>query len=201
MIVKTKTNLDFHNVLRSAWLKLPDGVGILWAYRFLLSEKLKSRVTGVDFLRRFLELNVDKKFKVYLLGAEDGVAKNLAELYVESNIVGYSCASSSLESEHDVIDQINLTGADILFVAFGAPTQEMWINRNIHKLETVKIGMGVGGAFDFLTGKAKRSPLVFRKVGLEWLWRLIREPKRLMRIINATVVFPWYVLKEKLRWN
>jgi N-acetylglucosaminyldiphosphoundecaprenol N-acetyl-beta-D-mannosaminyltransferase len=83
-----------------------------------------------------------------------------------------------------------MASPDILFVALGAPKQERWIFENLNKLESVKLAMGVGGAFDFLSGKTKRAPLWMRKIGLEWFWRLIIEPRRVKRIIDAVIVFP-----------
>jgi N-acetylglucosaminyldiphosphoundecaprenol N-acetyl-beta-D-mannosaminyltransferase len=82
----------------------------------------------------------------------------------------------------------------MLFVAFGAPNQELWIARNLAKMPSVKVAMGVGGAFDFIAGKQKRAPQIFRSLGLEWLYRLMREPRRIVRIINAVVVFPFLVI-------
>ena len=88
---------------------------------------------------------------------------------------------------------------DILFVAYGSPHQEFWIHRNLFKLNSVKVAIGVGGTFDFYAGKRKRAPKWMQKIGLEWLWRLTGEPKRLSRIWNATFVFARLVAKEKIK--
>jgi len=84
-------------------------------------------------------------------------------------------------------------------VALGAPRQEKWIAENLAKVPSVKVAIGVGGAFDFLSGKIRRAPVFMQKMGLEWFWRLMQEPKRLPRIFNAVIVFLWLVLREKIK--
>ncbi|MFZ2969979.1 MAG: WecB/TagA/CpsF family glycosyltransferase [Minisyncoccia bacterium] len=96
-----------------------------------------------------------------------------------------------------LIQRINNAQPDIIFVAFGAPKQEKWIYENIKKIPSVKLAIGVGGSFDFISGKVKRAPLILRKIGLEWLWRLMLEPRRIGRIFNATVKFGLLILKNK----
>ena len=96
-----------------------------------------------------------------------------------------------------LIRRINNAQPEILFVALGAPKQEIWIYENLKKMPSVKLAMGVGGSFDFISGRIKRAPLIFQRLGLEWLWRLILEPRRIKRIYNATAKFGWVVLKNK----
>jgi N-acetylglucosaminyldiphosphoundecaprenol N-acetyl-beta-D-mannosaminyltransferase len=98
-----------------------------------------------------------------------------------------------------VIKKINDSGANILLVAFGQVKQEIWIKDNLPLMPSVKVGIGIGGTFDYLTGKIKRPPAWLRRVGLEWSYRLIIMPSRAGRIYNATVKFTWLVLKEKLK--
>ncbi len=97
---------------------------------------------------------------------------------------------------NNLIQRINKTQPDIIFIAFGAPKQEEWICENLKKMPSVKLAIGVGGSFDFVSGKVKRAPLILQKLGLEWLWRLILEPRRIKRIYNATVKFCWLVLRK-----
>ena len=99
--------------------------------------------------------------------------------------------------ENDLLKKINGVRPDILFVAFGMGKQEKWLYENIAQLPSVKIGMGVGGAFDFISGKVKRAPLLMRKIGLEWVYRLWQEPSRIFRIINATATFLFYHLIKR----
>ena len=98
-----------------------------------------------------------------------------------------------------IIEHINAVKPEILFVALGHGKQERWIFKNLEKLPSVKIAMGVGGAFDFFSGRIKRAPLIMQEAGLEWLWRLILEPSRYKRIWKAVIVFPIYCLMEKIK--
>ncbi len=102
-----------------------------------------------------------------------------------------------LENE-EIIKNINESNANILFVAFGMNKQECWISENLAKMPNIRIAMGVGGSFDYLSGIVRRAPCFLRKIGLEWLYRLIKQPQRLGRIFNATVVFTYIVLKNKI---
>lgn len=97
-----------------------------------------------------------------------------------------------------VLDSINESKAEILFVAFGMGKQEKWIYENLSKLPNITVVMGVGGSFDFISGKIKRAPLFLRKLGLEWVYRLIQQPRRIGRILNATIKFTYLVLRSKI---
>ncbi|MEA3272166.1 MAG: WecB/TagA/CpsF family glycosyltransferase, partial [Patescibacteria group bacterium] len=98
----------------------------------------------------------------------------------------------------NLLAKINFARPDIIFVAFGHGKQEKWIAENLNKLPSVKIAMGIGGAFDFISGKAKRAPTIFQRAGLEWFWRLIKEPQRYKRIYNATIKFGLLCLSDKI---
>lgn len=183
--VEASQNSKFKEALQSAWLNLPDSTGVK------LASGVKQRLTGVDMTMRFLAQNKD--FKVFLLGGADGVAKEVASRY--ENIVGYSSAPAS---DVGLVDEIVSSGAEVLFVAFGAPKQELWLAENVAKLKGVKLAFGVGGTFDFIVGKQKRAPWVMRKLGLEWLFRFYKNPKRAKRMYNALVKFPILVMKNKV---
>lgn len=185
MYVEAAQNPEFAKALQSAWLNLPDSTGVK------LASGVKQRLTGVDTTIRFLTKNKD--FKVFLLGGEDGVAKEVASKF--ENIVGYSSAPAS---DAGLVQEIADSGAEVLFVAFGAPKQELWLAENAAKLKGVKLAFGVGGTFDFIVGKQKRAPWLMRKIGLEWLFRFYKDPKRAKRMFNALVRFPWLVLKSKI---
>ena len=101
----------------------------------------------------------------------------------------------------ELIQRINRTKPDIILVAFGSPKQEEWIYENLKKIPSVRLAVGVGGSFDFISGKIKRAPLIFQKLWLEWLWRLILEPQRIRRIYNATVKFSWLILKKSFKYR
>lgn len=207
---------NYAEILRQADLSIPDGFGILWADRFLQGRKnffrwlwtlvtpqftpiessFPERVTGTDVMMEFCERY--PKRKIFLLGASEAVNEKLTQLLRSRGvkIVGNFSGSDSVALEMNIVERINHSKAEVLFVAFGAPKQERWISRNFGKLKTIHVAMGIGGAFDFLAGTKKRAPAWMRKIGLEWLYRLMKEPKRVRRIVNATVVFPWRVYRS-----
>lgn len=158
---------------------------------------LPERVTGTDMMQALCQ-KVTPETKIFLLGAGEGVAKIAAEKMQKIrklNIVGAYCGNAGTQQEKNIQKMINEVEPDLLFVAFGAPKQEFWIERNLPYLTTVKVIMGVGGAFDFIAGIRKRAPKIFQKLGIEWLFRLIIQPSRWLRIFNATIKFPLTVLK------
>lgn len=172
---------------------------------------IKERLAGSDLIWEISELASRKGYSVFFLGGGEGIAektaKKIKEKYPSLKIAGFYPGSPS-ESEK-IIKMINDCGADILFVAWGAPKQDKWIAQNLRKFKTVKIAMGVGGSFDFVVGevkyygksgkeKVKRAPFVLRKMGLEWLWRFLTQPWRWERIIQAVPVFIFQVVKYKI---
>lgn len=163
---------------------------------------IPERVTGSDLLEEIARLAAEKDWKIFLLGAEDNVAQKTAEQLKENfpnlTIQG-SCPGNPLpEADTETIQFVREhEPIDILFVAYGHPKQEMWIQRNLHQTN-VKLAIGVGAAFDHLTGKQKRAPLWLRKHSLEWLWRLVTQPWRWKRQL-ALPEFVLRVLREKLR--
>src|SRR5690606_12477114 len=136
--------------------------------------------------------------KVFLLGAAPEVNQRLAKKLLAARVQVVGHYSGNLSAEHDELlrERIQSSGAEVLFVAFGAPKQEEWIARNVSHLPSLQVAMGVGGAFDFLAERKKRAPRWMRSWGLEWLYRLLIEPKRFKRIVNATLVFPWKVYRN-----
>ncbi|MBW6440838.1 WecB/TagA/CpsF family glycosyltransferase [Patescibacteria group bacterium] len=165
---------------------------------------LQYRTTGIDLIYRICESENIKDKRIYLLGAEGEVANraanNLKRKYSNIDIVGAEegirkSQDSNTENE-ELIQRINRVTPNIIFVAFGVPKQEIWISDNLKKMPSVKIAIGVGGSFDFIAGKIKRAPLFFQRLGLEWLYRLIKEPKRIKRIYNATVKFGLIILRS-----
>ncbi len=225
ILLKTLENPKYKELLQKTSLNTPDGIGILWAATYLNKIKtiksplfqyikgldllfktafkpnhirniLPARVTGTDILAQFLSPKTTPNPKIFLLGAAQGVATKLSKTHPQANIVGTFSGSPSPKDTTKAVEKINDTAPAILFVAFGAPAQEIWINQNLHKIPSVKVAIGVGGAFDFLSGKLKRAPKILQKLGLEWLYRLIQEPRRIKRIYNATIKFPLAVIKK-----
>lgn len=192
MLVAARKDDEFREALNRADLALPDGFGLMLAARFL-STPLKERICGSDFVWDIFALAAEKGYIIYFLGGKEGVAqkaaKNLKPQFPNLKIVG-------VDSEPQ-FDRIRAAAPDILLVAFGHSKQEKWIARHLGELPSVKIAMGVGGVFDFISGRVRRAPRFMRLIGLEWLWRLAREPRRVTRIWRAVVVFPCLILRAK----
>lgn len=177
---------EFCRTVNSAALAVPDGVPVLWAAR-LLGTPLLDRVTGVDIVEHGAALAAEQGYRIYLLGAEPGVAEaaaaELRHRYPTLTIAGcYSppVGPFSAEEEAAMIERIRAARPEMLFVAFGAPRQDVWINRHLETLD-VPVCVGVGGTFNFLAGRVPRAPAWMQRHGLEWAYRLSREPRRLWR--------------------
>ncbi|MGA9350139.1 MAG: WecB/TagA/CpsF family glycosyltransferase [Anaerolineae bacterium] len=198
-MVAAQSDDDFRNILNASSLALPDGVGLLWAAGFL-GRPLRERVTGTDTVQRVAALAAQKDCSLFLLGAASGVAvataARLCQTYPGLRIAGTHAGSPVLEEEDEIVRLIQKAKPDILFVAYGAPQQDKWIARNLERLG-VPVAMGVGGAFDFISGRAKRAPRWLQRLGLEWLHRLCHEPWRWRRML-ALPKFVWLVVRERL---
>jgi N-acetylglucosaminyldiphosphoundecaprenol N-acetyl-beta-D-mannosaminyltransferase len=190
----------FMRVLHAADLCVADGVGLLFAARYL-GRPLPERVTGSDGVPLIAARAAREGWKLFLLGAAPGVAEQAAARLVEQNpglqIVGIYAGSPAPEEEDAIIERVNASGADILFVAYGAPRQDQWIARNRDRL-SVCLGIGVGGAFDFIAGIVPRAPVWMRKMALEWLYRLINQPWRWRRMLRIPR-FVWAVIRHRER--
>ncbi|MFC1651812.1 WecB/TagA/CpsF family glycosyltransferase [Patescibacteria group bacterium] len=185
--------------------------------KFYLSKKYRrkiipERVTGVDLIRFLFALCAKRGYRVFLLGGKKGVAEELKEKlqdkYPKIQIVGATdgfeidlddgeLEIEEKERENRVISEIKKTKPHLLLVAFGPPKQERWIYQNQNKLKDVKLAMGIGGTFDFLTGHAKRAPKIIQKIGIEYIWRLFTQPKRFKRMIATMPKFIRLIKKQK----
>jgi N-acetylglucosaminyldiphosphoundecaprenol N-acetyl-beta-D-mannosaminyltransferase len=197
-IAAAQKDSHFAQILNRAHLNLPDGQGLIWAAR-ILGTPLKQRVTGVDTVLKLAELSAENGYRPYLLGAADGVAvaaaRQLQVRFPGLDIAGTDTGSPLPEEDERLVTEIRRTNAQLLFVAYGAPHQEKWIARNLAQLG-VPLAMGVGGAFDFVSGEAKRAPHWVQRMGLEWLHRLIHQPWRWRRML-ALPRFVLLVLRER----
>lgn len=200
-IMKCQEDEEFLNYMNKSDVNIPDGIGLIYAAK-IKNLPLKEKVAGYDLSINMLQMANKDGLKLYAIGGKPGVAetamKNIHEKYPNINIVGchhgYFKGShlgiKGHEEEIKVIDEINIAKPDILFVGFGAKKQEQWIQYNKNKLN-VKIIIGNGGTIDGLAGNVKRAPDIFIKLGLEWFYRLIKEPKRITR----QIVLPIFMFK------
>lgn len=194
------------DVYNAADIVMCDGVPVQWASGFL-GTPLKERLTGFDFFPHFIKHCAEQNYSVYFLGAKDGVAHQLAEkyqlLYPSIRIAGYSTppfAAVFSKEQNDVIcEDINAANPDVLFVSLTAPKQDIWIHKHLDQIN-VKLALGVGAAFDAEAGSLQRAPIVMQRMGLEWLYRFIQEPRRMFRryFIEAPVFIP-LVIMQKIR--
>lgn len=182
-----------------------DGIGVIYTQRFLKLPVAKERIATTDLFPELIETlsNQKSSLKVFLLGGKGDTAKkvidNFSRKYPNIKFSGYRDGYFTLEEEDNVINQINNSQTDILFVGFGTPLQEKWINKNYEKLNA-KTFVTCGGLFDYYSGNVKRAPLLVRKLGLEWLFRLVQEPKRLYkRYIFGNIKFIGRILLLKLK--
>ena len=175
---------EFGDILNQAQLIIPDGIGVVIASKFY-GAPLKERVTGVDLTAKVLEFAAEKGSRVYLLGASqesvEGAAVKITDKYQGIKVVGYRNGYFAEEEEAQIVEDIRQSQADVLLVALGAPKQEKFIYKYKDALG-VKIAIGIGGGLDVLSGKAKRAPEFYQKTGLEWFYRLMKQPSRFMRM-------------------
>ena len=174
----------FRDAINGAGLVLADGIGIILAGR-ILGTPLPEKIPGIDFAAALFGEMAGFGGSVYLLGAKPGVAENaakkLAAAYPGLRIAG--SADGYFTDDAPVIASINAARPDVLLVCLGAPKQELWMAANLEKLD-VKLCAGLGGSLDVFAGEVRRAPAFFRKFGLEWLYRLISDPRRIKRMIK-----------------
>src|SRR3989440_12865474 len=196
-VMVAQYNKDFLTAINAAALVVADGMGVVWATRYL-GRAAPERVTGTDLLPELARRCAAAGYRVYLLGAAAGIAEaagaRLQELAPGLEIAGSYAGSPAPEEESEIIERIRAARADVLCVAYGAPAQELWIWRNLSRLPAA-VAMGVGGAYDFLSGRQRRAPLLMQRMGLEWLYRLYREPWRWRRML----VLPQFAVRVVLR--
>lgn len=201
IVMLAKDNNELKEILNKGDLIIPDGIGLVYASR-IKRKPLPERVTGFDISLKILEIADKNGYKLFLLGGKNKVAEiakeNLNKKYKNLKVVGFHngyfkgthIGFKGHDEEIEVINKINSLKPDILFVGLGAPKQEIWINENKDKLNC-KVIIGNGGTIDVLAGVAKRAPIIYQKLGIEWLYRLIKEPSRIKR----QMVLPKFALK------
>lgn len=192
-VIAAQKDEEFRKIINQADLAVPDGVGLLWAAK-RKGTPFRERITGVDLTWAICRLASKKGFKVFLLGAKEGVAgkaaRNIKHRYPGIKIVGTYAGSPD---DPATLYLVKRSKPDILLVAFGAPKQDKFIY-HLKKMTNIPLAMGVGGTFDYIAGTASYAPKWMRKIGLEWFWRMITQPSRINRIITATIRFPLAVI-------
>lgn len=216
ILLEARVNKTFRRALKKASLMLPDGHGLLFVsallrfeskfwrlvfffpalFLFLFWKKpfkkeIPEIIHGSDFTDDVVAWAERNGKKVFFLGAKDCVSRGTAvffqKKYPDLKVAGFS----SEDPNYRAFELVRDSGAEVLFVAYGAPKQEIWIAKYAAKIPHLHVAMGVGGSFDFWSGNVRRAPVWMRKLGVEWFWRLLQNPvQRIVRIWNATIVFP-----------
>ncbi|HIE09038.1 MAG TPA: glycosyltransferase [Armatimonadetes bacterium] len=186
-LVRAQEDEELRRIMEEADLVIPDGVGVVFAGR-LLDLPLVERVPGVELAERVCEVASREGLRIFLLGAEPGVAeeaaRRLTERFPGLRVVGTYHGYFSPEEEREVVERIKRARPDILFVAMGVPKQEKWMRRHLAELG-VPVCIGVGGTLDVFAGRVKRAPLWVRRIGLEWLYRTLLQPRKRARRLLA----------------
>jgi len=202
IIFQAQQDDELKFALNQAALAPPDSALTLWALRHL-GIKVSERVPGIDLMRELCKMAARKEWKVFLLGAAEGVALEtgwkLRDRYpglIVSGCYDGDASAAGDEATLAAIEQrVGRDQIDLLFVAYGAPKQEKWLQRNLPRLPNVKVAMTVGGSFDVLSGRLQRAPRWMRQLGLEWLFRVMQEPSRIKRL-GRLWHFYWAVLRD-----
>lgn len=187
-ILSAKKDESFRTILNQADLALPDGIGVIYAAK-ILGRPLKGRATGVDFAQGLMASMAVSGKKLFLLGAKPGVAElaasKLTQTYPTLNICGTH--DGYFKDDAPVVEQIKASGADVIFVCLGAPKQEQWIQKN-GAATGASLAVGLGGCLDVFAGTVQRAPKKMQKYGLEWLYRLYKEPQRIGRMAKLPLI-------------
>jgi len=198
-IMKCRSDNKLAEVINAAGILIPDGIGVVIAARMLYAKKLQ-RVPGSELMPEICALAEKIGSKIFLFGAKPEVNKKaverLQQRYPKLNIVGSQDGYIEEKQMPLMIKKINQLKVDILFIALGSPAQEVWMSKYLSSLN-VKICQGVGGTFDVIAGTVKRAPAIFRAIHLEWFYRLMAQPTRLLRQ-SALPKFVLLVFKKKL---
>ncbi len=197
MLVMAREDAELRSIIEHAALVTPDSYGILWAAHRLRAP-MRERVSGVDIVEHLCALSPQKGYRIFFFGAAPGVAELAAErmrtLYPGASIVGTRCGFFTPEELPAILQEIRAAQPHVLCVAMGIPKQEKWIAAHMAELQ-VPVSIGVGGTLDVLSGTVRRAPRLFQKLRLEWLWRLLSNPKKIGKVLLLPR-FVALVLKE-----
>ncbi len=194
-----RRNPDLLKFYDDASLVIPDGIGVVLALRLLYRNKVR-RVPGVELMESICALSAEQGYRIFIYGAREGVnaaaVEMLCQRYPRLKIVGRANGYLDANEMSALVESINDSRADILFVGLGSPAQELWIQNNLPHLR-VKVCQAIGGSLDVIAGVVRRAPTFFRRFGLEWFYRLMHQPSRIWRQ-RVLPWFAWEVLMEKM---
>jgi len=194
-IVRSQKNKKFLDIINNSSIALIDGSGIIKALQYMnQAVKLDDRITGVQLNNILINLAVHKNLKIMFCLYSKGLTRLDKFSLVLKN--KYPSLDFQVADENTVLEKSIAFSPNIMLVGFGAPWQDMWISENVNKIPSIKIAAGVGGTFDFMSGTIKRAPKIMQSLGLEWLWRLILQPTRFLRINRAVILFSYLVYKS-----
>lgn len=200
IVMEANKDKEFFEIIKNAELVIPDGIGVVYASKFN-KVKLRERVAGYDLIQNVFYHIKEKNYSVYFLGGAPKVAelakKKMEEKYKGLKIVGVHDGYFDSSEEEKIIKEINELSPDILLVGLGFPKQEKWAE-NHRDILNVKAMACIGGSFDAMAGTFKRAPDIFIKLGLEWFYRLIKQPSRITRMYKLPI-FMLVVIKEKIK--
>lgn len=197
IVMLAQTDPLLKTALEEGDLVVPDGIGLIIASK-VKGKGLKERVAGIDLLHKILIHCGQTNRSVYLFGGKPGVAESAAykmhHQYPGINVAGFRDGYFKEEETPQIIEDINQSGAHLLLVGLGAPKQEHWIHQYQDRLQC-RVVMGVGGSIDVYAGTAKRAPLAYQRLGLEWFYRLVKEPRRYKRMLLLPKFLVQFVIK------
>lgn len=200
-LINMRKDKELYSSVNNCDLINIDGMGVLWGAN-LLGHKIKERVAGIDLFTDLLKLSENKNYPIFLLGSRKNIIERTYQIisdgYPHLNIAGYH-HGYFWEEEEKIVEKIKRSGAKLLFVAITSPKKENFINKWSSELN-VDFVMGVGGTFDVISGEVTRAPKIMQKIGLEWFYRLLQEPRRMWkRYLYTNTIFIFLILKEYLK--
>jgi N-acetylglucosaminyldiphosphoundecaprenol N-acetyl-beta-D-mannosaminyltransferase len=210
ILLRARTDPAFAEVLNSADLALPDGTGVALIGSLRARRRVR-RWPGIEVGAALVRLAADREVPVAFFGGADGAAEGAAERWRArhpgvrivtiggGSPIGEDGWAVAEADDRSLSDELRAADPAIVLVGLGSPKQERWIAEHAARLPSARIVIGIGGAFDMWAGRLRRAPTGLRRLGLEWAWRLALEPRRLPRIVRATVVFPFRALTERAR--
>ena len=203
MVIRAHSSEELTALLNSAELSVADGIGILLASK-ILGTPLPERIAGIELGETILSIANEMRLKIFLIGGKEGAAEkaaeNIRQKYPEMTVCGTHHGYFEKEGtdNDEVVSKIKEASPNVLFVCFGFPAQELWIAQNRSALPSVNICAGLGGSIDVWAGDIRRAPRVVRAIGLEWLWRMMLQPKRAKDIV-CIVRFLLCVFRQKIQ--